>query len=93
VSSRENELSQQVSRLRHAVNLDMADWWEPTAASYFSHVSKDRIIEVVAQAISPESSSQFRTISCLKSWEVRLRGIGSEMPRFSTGLAPLTGSL
>lgn len=36
--------------LAAAVGLDMADWWTPTADTYFSHVSKARIAEVVTEA-------------------------------------------
>ncbi|MBA4141848.1 MAG: hypothetical protein H0X43_02345 [Nitrosospira sp.] len=38
----------------NALNLDMADWWEPTADSYLSHVSKDRILTIVAETVSPQ---------------------------------------
>jgi hypothetical protein len=36
------------------VNLEMADWWETTLENYRSHVSKDRILEVVGEAVSPQ---------------------------------------
>ncbi|HEY9488035.1 MAG TPA: hypothetical protein VIQ51_06885 [Chryseosolibacter sp.] len=26
------------------------DWWEPTLENYLSHVSKDRVLEVVGEA-------------------------------------------
>lgn len=35
-----------------AVDLDMANYWTPTAELYFNHVSKSRIAEVVTQAVS-----------------------------------------
>jgi ParB family chromosome partitioning protein len=35
----------------------MADWWEPTPENCFSHVSKDRIIEVMGEAVSPQNSA------------------------------------
>ena len=38
----------------NALNLDMADWWEPTPENYLSHVSKDKILEVVGEAVSPD---------------------------------------
>lgn len=37
-------------------NLDMRKWWQPTASSYFSHVNKQRIQDVVAEAVSPEAA-------------------------------------
>jgi ParB family chromosome partitioning protein len=36
------------------LNLDMTRYWTPTRASYFDHVSKARIAEVVASAVSPK---------------------------------------
>ncbi|KUY72693.1 nuclease [Burkholderia cepacia] len=49
-----------VSEQPHAINslipalgLNMADEWKPTRASYFDHVSKARIVDVVAAAVSP----------------------------------------
>ena len=42
VSGRENTPSDDVAALMTALNLDMADWWEPTPENYLSHVSKDR---------------------------------------------------
>jgi hypothetical protein len=32
-----------------AVNLDMADWWTPTAESYLSRVKKDQILEAIGE--------------------------------------------
>ena len=43
--------------LSQAVGLDMADWWEPTAASYLAQVPKARILEAVTQAVSEEAAS------------------------------------
>lgn len=40
-----------------ALALDMADWWEPTAATYFSRVPKPRIVEVVQQVVSAEAAA------------------------------------
>jgi ParB family transcriptional regulator, chromosome partitioning protein len=39
--------------LARAVGLDMHDWWTPTAAGYFEHVAKARVLEVV-QVIAPD---------------------------------------
>jgi ParB family chromosome partitioning protein len=35
--------------------LDMADWWKPTADSYFGSVSKTRILGVVSQVVPPDT--------------------------------------
>jgi ParB family chromosome partitioning protein len=56
VSGRENAPSGDVASLMTALDLDMADWWEPTPENYLSHVSKDRIIEVVKEAASPQTA-------------------------------------
>lgn len=36
-----------LDELARLIQFDMADWWEPTPLTYFNHVSKDRIAEVV----------------------------------------------
>jgi ParB family chromosome partitioning protein len=38
--------------LARMLNLDMGKWWKATAADYFNHVSKGRIVAVVTQASS-----------------------------------------
>jgi ParB family chromosome partitioning protein len=53
VSGKENAPSDEVAALMTALNLDMAEWWEATAEGYLSHVSKDRILAVVTDAVSP----------------------------------------
>ncbi|WP_186122962.1 ParB/RepB/Spo0J family partition protein [Burkholderia gladioli] len=42
-----------VNALISALNLDLADDWKATRASYFDHVPKARIAEVVTAAVSP----------------------------------------
>jgi ParB family chromosome partitioning protein len=56
VSARENVPSKDVAAIMAALDLDMADWWEPTPENYLSHVSKDRIIEVAGEAASPQTA-------------------------------------
>ena len=60
VSGRENAPSEEVAALMTALNLDMADWWEATPENYLSHVSKDRILSVVTEAVSPEKADAMR---------------------------------
>lgn len=43
--------------LAQAVNLDMHDWWTPTAAGYFEHVSKAKVLEAVL-AFAPDHVSR-----------------------------------
>jgi ParB family chromosome partitioning protein len=50
IVSRESEIPAVL--LAQAVNLDMHDWWTPTAAGYFDHVSKAKALEAV-QVFAP----------------------------------------
>ncbi|CAE6754948.1 hypothetical protein R70006_03213 [Paraburkholderia domus] len=43
-----------INALAGALNLDMTRYWTPTRATYFDHVSKARIAEVVSVAVSPK---------------------------------------
>lgn len=67
VSERESTPPQDVTALMTALNLDMADWWEATGESYLSHVSKDRLLAIVAQAVSPEHA---RSMNGLKKGDL-----------------------
>jgi ParB family chromosome partitioning protein len=46
-----------INALASALNLDMTRYWMPTRASYFDHVSKARIAEVVSAAVSPKAAA------------------------------------
>jgi len=48
--------------LAREVGLDMAKWWQPTAETYLNHVSKDRIAQVVAQAVSVDTGNSLRAM-------------------------------
>lgn len=41
-------------QIEAAAQLDMADWWTPTAASYLSSVPKAKILEAIREACSPQ---------------------------------------
>ncbi|SOE98756.1 chromosome partitioning protein, ParB family [Burkholderia sp. OK233] len=43
-----------INALAGALNLDMTRYWTPTRTTYFDHVSKARIAEVVSAAVSPK---------------------------------------
>jgi ParB family chromosome partitioning protein len=62
--------------LAQAVGLDMHDWWTPTAAGYFEHVSKAKILEAV-QVVAPE---QIHRLAKLKKAE-----LASEAERLVAG--------
>jgi ParB family chromosome partitioning protein len=40
--------------LAREVGLDMAAYWQPTAASYFGKVSKERIVQAVSEGVSDD---------------------------------------
>lgn len=48
-----------INALAGALNLDMTRYWTPTRATYFDHISKARIAEVVSVAVSPKAASDF----------------------------------
>jgi ParB family chromosome partitioning protein len=45
-------------RLAALAGLDMADWWQATAESYLARVPKARILDAVAEAVSPEEAAK-----------------------------------
>jgi ParB family chromosome partitioning protein len=42
--------------LAREVGLDMTAYWQPTAASYFARVSKERIVQAVREAVSDQAA-------------------------------------
>ena len=42
--------------LAREVRLDMTAYWQPTAASYFGRVSKDRIVRAVSEGVSDQAA-------------------------------------
>ncbi|MEP6606231.1 MAG: chromosome partitioning protein ParB, partial [Nitrosospira sp.] len=67
VSSREDAPAAEISSLMNALNMNMADWWEPTGDSYLSHIGKERIIGIVSDAVSPQIA---QTLTKLKKGEL-----------------------
>jgi len=47
-----------INTIAGALDLDMSQHWTATAAGYFSHVSKARIVDVLTAAVSPEVANQ-----------------------------------
>lgn len=43
--------------IAEALGLDMSRWWSATGASYFDHVSKARILDVVSEAVDANAAS------------------------------------
>jgi len=59
-----------VKALATLVNLDMATWWQPTAASFFAHVSKAQIADVVSAVCGAEHA---KGLAVLKKQEAAAR--------------------
>lgn len=57
IERRPEQLETKVSVLAQAVELDMSDYWQPTADSYFGHVSKPQIIEAISTVLPPEQTA------------------------------------
>ena len=51
-----------VAQLAEATHLDMAANWKPTAASYFGRIPKERILEAVAEAVSPAAADNIKSL-------------------------------
>jgi ParB family chromosome partitioning protein len=65
--------------LATALALDMAQWWQPTAGNYLNRVSKQRILEAVAEGVSPEAAenlSKLKKDALVAHAEQRLAGTG-----------------
>lgn len=74
LASQEGEIP--ATALAHAVNLDMHDWWTPTAAGYFEHVSKAKALEAV-QVFAPDQVNRLG--------KLRKAEIASEAERLAVG--------
>lgn len=74
IASQESEAP--AAELAQAVGLDMHDWWTPTAAGYFDHVSKAKALEAV-QVFAP---GEVNRLAKLKKAQ-----IASEAERLAAG--------
>ena len=74
ITSRDDSVPAEALAL--AVDLDMHQWWTPTAAGYFAHVSKARCLEAV-EAFAPD---QVARLTKLKKQE-----LAKEAERLSVG--------
>lgn len=50
------ERLEQADAIAAAVQLDMADWWKPTAANYLGKVTKPLILSAVSEAVSKQAA-------------------------------------
>ncbi|MDP1691905.1 MAG: chromosome partitioning protein ParB [Burkholderiaceae bacterium] len=73
---------QRTDALVAALGLDMNKWWAATSASYFSHVSKARILDVVTEAVDANAASP---LAALKKADA---ASGAEQTVAATGWLP-----
>jgi len=52
-----------VNAISQVLELDMMRYWTPTRVSYFDHVSKARIIDVVTNAVSPKAAADLQKMN------------------------------
>lgn len=74
LASQEGEVP--ATALAQAVKLDMHDWWTPTAAGYFEHVSKAKALEAV-QVFAPDQVNRLG--------KLRKAELASEAERLAVG--------
>jgi ParB family transcriptional regulator, chromosome partitioning protein len=48
--------------LAEALALDMTRYWQPTASSYFSRISKERILEAVREGVSEQAAREIASL-------------------------------
>jgi ParB family chromosome partitioning protein len=66
-------------QLAAALDLDMAQWWQATGASYLGRIPKARILEAVAEGVSPEAAenlAKLKKAALVAHAEERLAGSG-----------------
>ena len=75
----ETDSEHAINTISDVIELDMKRYWTPTRASYLDHVSKQRIIDVVSQAVSPEAAAPLASMKkadAAAAAELRLAGSG-----------------
>ena len=66
-------------QLAAALDLDMAQWWQPTGASYLSRVSKAKVLEAVSEGVTKgaaENLAKLKKDALVTHAEERLAGTG-----------------
>jgi ParB family chromosome partitioning protein len=74
-----DESKANVAVLAREVGLDMVAYWQPTAASYFGRVSKERIVQAVregASAQAAENIARMKKQAMAEAAEAALTGKG-----------------
>lgn len=68
-----------VNALSGILNLDMSKYWTPTREGYLNHVSKSRIADIVATAVSPDAAAPLAAMkkdAAAEAAELRLASTG-----------------
>ena len=60
---RDSERASPMDGLVRALSLDMAQWWEPTAAGYFSRVTKDTILAAIEEGAGADAAKRIKGVS------------------------------
>ena len=60
--STDDSIAVRAGELAKALKLDMADYWQPTAAGYFSRVSKEQTLAAIEQACGAGAKAGFVTL-------------------------------
>ena len=60
--SSDDSIALRASELAKALKLDMADYWQPTAAGYFSRVSKEQTLVAIEQGCGAGAGAGFVTL-------------------------------
>jgi ParB family chromosome partitioning protein len=53
-----NEQSHAINALAGALNMNLSAYWQPTRESYLDHVSKDRIVAIIGDVVSPDEGKR-----------------------------------
>jgi hypothetical protein len=56
------ELRAAADALARALTLDMASWWQPTAANYFARIKKDQILQAIQEATGAPVKERLRSL-------------------------------
>lgn len=59
---RDSERPSALDCVASALSLDMADWWQPTAAGYFCRVTKETILGALAEGAGEQAASSIKGV-------------------------------
>jgi ParB family transcriptional regulator, chromosome partitioning protein len=48
--------------LARALTFEMADWWQPTAANYFTRIKKDQILQAIQEVTGAPAKERLRSL-------------------------------